>query len=124
MKTDRLMLPWGRPARWVAPSVASSVAKAALAFALAASAAPAWCGTYTVVIDNMQFSPATLRLRPGDQVVWINKDPVPHTVTAAGAFDSGSLAPGKSWQITMSKRGRYAYHCNFHPIMKAVLVVE
>jgi plastocyanin len=91
---------------------------------LAAIALPALCATHTVTIEAMQFSPAVLTVKRGDQVVWANKDLVPHTATAAKAFDSGSLAPGQSWRMTTGKPGRYDYVCTLHPTMKAVLVVE
>ena len=45
--------------------------------------------THEVVIQGLLYVPETLTVRPGDVVVWINKDPFPHTATAAGAFDSG-----------------------------------
>ena len=51
-------------------------------------------------------------------------DPVPHTVTAKGTFDSGSVAAGATWQYTAAKKGRFDYVCAFHPTMKATLVVE
>ena len=36
---------------------------------------------HTVVIENMQFNPATLTVRRGERIVWVNKDLFPHTVT-------------------------------------------
>ena len=80
--------------------------------------------THEVVIEGMKFTPATLEARSGDKVVWRNKDVVPHTATAAGAFDSGSIAPGQSWSHVMGKAGRYDYVCTFHPGMKASIVVK
>ena len=92
----------------------------------AACALPGWCAaaTHTVTIEGMKFSPATVTVKKGDKVVWQNKDMVPHTATAKGRFDSGSIAQGKSWSHAMSKAGRYDYICNFHPGMKATVVVE
>ena len=91
------------------------------AHALRAQAAPA---THTVTIDAFEFKPATLTVKQGDVVVWRNADPVPHTVTAPGAFDSGSLAAGASWRHTAAKKGRFDYVCTLHPTMKGTLVVE
>ena len=65
--------------------------------------------THEVVIQGLLYVPETLTVRPGDVVVWVNKDPFPHTVTAAGAFDSGSIATGKSWRFTAKKAGTYPY---------------
>ena len=80
--------------------------------------------THEVVIRGLLFVPETLTVRPGDVVVWINKDPFPHTATAAGAFDSGSIAEGKSWRFKAGKRGTYPYLCTLHTTMKGTLRVE
>jgi plastocyanin len=80
--------------------------------------------THEVVIEGMQFTPATLETKPGDKVVWRNKDVVPHTATAAGTFDSGNIAAGQAWSHVMAKAGRYDYVCAYHPGMKASVVVK
>jgi len=81
--------------------------------------------THTVVIDSASYAPAALTIKRGDAVVWINKDPFPHTATAMGkAFDSRSIAAGAKWKWTSTKAGRYDYVCTFHPTMKASVTVE
>jgi plastocyanin len=81
--------------------------------------------THTVVIENMQFSPAELRVQRGERIVWVNKDLFPHTVTAVShAFDSGSIAANSSWTYVARKAGEYAYGCTFHPTMKGTLKVQ
>ena len=103
---------------------------ASWALAIALAAAPAGVGaadparTHEVVIQGLLYVPETLTVRPGDAVVWTNKDPFPHTATAAGAFDSGSIAPGKSWRFTAKKAGTYPYLCTLHTTMKGTLRVE
>lgn len=64
----------------------------ALLFACSAKAEPK---TYQVEIRGMQFVPASLTVKVGDTVVWTNHDVLPHTVTAAGAFDSQAIAAGQ-----------------------------
>lgn len=91
----------------------------AAALPLAARAA-----THTITIEGMKFSPETVTVKAGDRLVWNNKDIVPHTATAKGVFDSGSIAPGKSWSHAAPKPGTYDYVCTFHPGMKATLVVK
>jgi len=95
----------------------------------AAAAALLWpvlaaAGEHVVTIDGMAFQPAMVRVKPGDKVVWRNKDVVPHTATAAGSFDSGAIAPGKSWTWTARGKGQKPYVCVYHPGMKATLEVE
>ena len=79
---------------------------------------------HTVVIKATSYAPAAVTVRRGDTVVWINEDPFPHTVTAAGAFDSKSIAAGGSWKYRPARAGEFAYTCTFHPNMKGTLNVQ
>jgi plastocyanin len=86
------------------------------------AAAPA---LHTVQIDNMKFTPDNLNLIRGDSILWINKDIVPHTVTAEdNSFDSKSIAPGESWKMRPRKAGKVFYKCSFHPVMKATFIAR
>jgi plastocyanin len=81
--------------------------------------------THTVVMEGMNFSPATLRIRPGGRVAFKNTDLVPHTATATDAktFDSGEIKPGESWSV-IPPAGRTSYTCKYHPMMRGEIVVE
>ena len=99
-----------------------SVAVFAAGPAGAASAAkPA---THHVVIDGLKNEPETLTVRRGDTIVWTNKDPFPHTVTAPGKFDSHDIPAGGSWKYIARVAGEYPYICTLHSNMKGVLRVE
>ena len=92
-----------------------------------ASGAPAGARvakTHTITMEAKSFKPDRLTVAAGDTVVWVNKDPFPHTATSAGVFDSGSIDPEKSWQFRTTKTGTFDYICTFHPTMKARLTVE
>jgi amicyanin len=81
----------------------------------------------TVHIKNYAFSPASLSIRPGDKVTWINDDSVEHTVTSDSgphSFDSGLLAKGQSFSYTFDMAGTYTYHCSPHPDMKGKVTVS
>jgi plastocyanin len=81
--------------------------------------------TYTVTIEGMRFQPERLTVARGDTIVWVNNDLVPHTATSeAGSFDSQIIQPEKSWRLTATKEGEFAYICTFHPTMKAMLHVQ
>ena len=98
---------------------------AAAALAVAGSAGGAGPATRTVTIDGFEFHPPVVTVRQGETVEWRNADPVPHTVTAKEAgLDSGQIAANGSWRFTAKTRGRFAYICTLHPIMKGELVVE
>jgi plastocyanin len=81
--------------------------------------------THTVTIEGAQFQPGVLAVRAGDSIVWVNKDPFPHTVTSqAGRFDSRQIEPDKSWTYRTAKKGDFAYVCSLHQTMKATLRVR
>ena len=109
-------------------SFASFAAALALVLCSIGSGAPAGAGapaTHTIAIDGTTFKPDTLTVKAGDSIVWINKDPFPHTVTSAsGGFDSKPLQAGKSWKFVAAKKGEFPYVCTLHPTMKATLRVE
>jgi plastocyanin len=94
-----------------------------LAAVLATGAALA-ASTHEVKIEGMQFSPVKLAVQRGDTITWRNDDLVPHTATAAGRFDSGNIAPGKTWSHRMDKAGAYDYICSYHPGMKGRIEVK
>jgi plastocyanin len=98
---------------------------------LSASAGPAPAAegrkpvTHTVTIDALAFLPAVVTVTAGDTIVWVNKDPFPHTVTSkAGGFDSRTIDPGESWRYKTAKKGQFEYLCTFHPTMVATLRVK
>lgn len=80
--------------------------------------------THVVIIEGMQFHPASLTVRHGDRIVWRNQDLVPHTATAADVFDSKAIAAQASWTYVARKPGTFPYVCSFHPTMKGTLVVQ
>ena len=99
------------------------IAVAALAVMLT-GAAPAK-RTTTVAIDGVRFQPGDVTVTVGDTVVWTNKDPFPHNVSAAGgAFQSASLAPGRSFRFHAAKAGTFPYTCTLHPTMKGEIHVK
>jgi len=98
----------------------SSIAAVAAIVAMNVAAA----ATHVVVMDGVGYAPATLTVKRGDTVVWRNKDPFPHTVTAKGAFDSGSINAGKEWKFVAQKPGVYPYLCTLHPNMMGSLTVQ
>jgi plastocyanin len=97
-----------------------------IALVLTAPAGAAEQGTrHTVTIEGVQFSPSKLLVHPGDRIVWVNKDPFPHTATATNKmFDSGSIAANAAWSYTVTKTGEIEYGCTFHPTMKGKITVQ
>jgi plastocyanin len=77
-------------------------------------------------MEAVAFRPPTLTLVVGDSLVWVNKDPFPHNVTAAtpkGLFDSKEIGVDGSWRYTATSPGEFSYVCAYHPTMKGTLRV-
>ena len=98
--------------------------RALTATCMTALAASGQAASHAVRIEGMRFEPQELTVRRGDRIVWVNKDLFPHTVTADGIFDSGSIAPNASWSYIAATSGEYAYSCTFHPTMKGKFTVQ
>jgi plastocyanin len=82
-------------------------------------------GSASVSIQNMAFTPDTVRIKVGGSVTWTNMDGITHTVTALNSlFDSGNLAAGKTFKFTFVTASTFNYQCTIHPTMKGVVVVS
>lgn len=80
---------------------------------------------HVLIIKQMHFDPPQMTIQAGETVEWKNEDIFSHTVTADdGSFDSGLIAPGGSWQMTVKRAGKFGYHCRPHPNMTAALTVK
>ena len=78
---------------------------------------------HTIEIRGMAFHPAALQVAPGDTVIWINRDIVPHTATA-WAWDTGTLTQEQSGRYVPRRAGTVPYVCTLHPTMKGTLVIR
>jgi plastocyanin len=100
-------------------SIASVMTVGALPGASAAAA------THTIAMEGVAFVPASLTVKRGDTVVWVNKDMFAHTATADDrSFDSKDIAARKTWKHVAGKSGTFAYVCTLHPTMKGTLIVK
>jgi plastocyanin len=83
-----------------------------------------------VNIVDSRFRPREITISTGTTVEWTQNGSLPHTVTADdGAFDSGTLQRGDTFQHTFDEPGRYPYHCELHGSaggigMAGVVIVE
>lgn len=81
--------------------------------------------TVYAAIDGLEYSPARIEIAPGTTVVWTNRAPLAHTVTADdGRWESPLLDPDQTWAYTFTEPGTYPFHCAPHPFMKGVVVVR
>jgi plastocyanin len=82
--------------------------------------------TVEVQIRDYRFEPATVTIRAGDTVRWINAEKrVSHSVYfTSPALESERLFPGEAWSRTFPEAGRQPYRCGPHPEMEGMVVVE
>ena len=104
----------------------AALAPLLFAFALACAAGDvAWAKEHTVSISDIKYDPKEIKIKKGDTVVWTNNDDRDHTVTADDrSFASKRIAGRATYQRKFSKAGKFKYHCDYHPRMKATVVVE
>lgn len=100
---------------------------ALVAFILLASVRSASASRDLSVLDN-SFSPAGIKIKAGETVVWRNNGSNLHTVTADdSSFDSspsgGGMTSGSSFSHTFYKEGSFGYHCKIHAEMNGVVEV-
>lgn len=91
---------------------------------LASPAAAAAPHTYTVVIDHMKFGAVPPVLHKGDIILWVNKDMLRHTATAADHSFDVDLPAGAKGKTVIKESGTIPFVCRYHPGMRGVLHVR
>lgn len=80
-------------------------------------------GDSQIVISGFAFSGVS-EVAVGTTVTVTNEDTASHTWTSTdGAFNSGGLGPGDSFEFTFDEPGTFEYRCNFHTEMTGTIVV-
>jgi len=104
------------------PSSASATTSAT---ASAPADPPAHAKTIAVTIQQYAYQPATLIVAAGSRLTFTNRDATAHTATSTSPpFDTGTINPGHSASVTLTKPGTYSYICSFHPFMHAIVQVK
>jgi plastocyanin len=101
---------------------ASIVAIAASGVVLPLGAA-AEARDYQVTMANMAYGPIPSGLKVGDSIVWVNKDSVPHTVTARDHSFDLRIGPHQQGRVTLAKAGTYQIYCILHSPMRGTFTV-
>ena len=77
-----------------------------------------------VTIDNFAFTPATLTVKLGTKVTFVNHDDIPHSIVSVpGKFRSHALDTDQSFEYTFATAGDFDYFCGLHPHMKGKIIV-
>jgi plastocyanin len=77
----------------------------------------------TVEMIDACFTPTTLRVDPGTEIGFVNRDPMTHNVVANGWGYFDELNEGDGFTVMFDEAGVYAYACNIHPGMTGSIVV-
>lgn len=87
-------------------------------------------GMMVVTVKDFKYSPASITVKAGTTVRFVNEDPVRHTVTAGtpdspkeSTFDK-DLPDGETVEITFDEPGEFAYFCEPHEFMTGTVTVE
>ena len=77
------------------------------------------------------FTPNTITISTGGEIVWRNADNALHTAVSGtpsdgpdGVFDSSIINSGQSYSTILHDAGTYNYFCMIHPWMEGKIVVE
>jgi plastocyanin len=78
------------------------------------------------VMSHYLFFPATIRVRAGSFVTWLNDDEVDHqiVVTAPDRVTGPVISNGGHFRARFNSTGEYDVVCNIHPAMRAKVIVE
>jgi hypothetical protein len=75
-----------------------------------------------VAIVDFAFQPSSAAEEINSPITWVNQGTVAHTVTFDTAgVDSGSIAPGQTFSVSLPTVGHYTYHCSIHPSMTGAI---
>ncbi|HRP88605.1 MAG TPA: cupredoxin domain-containing protein [Edaphocola sp.] len=79
--------------------------------------------TIHVTIEEMKFNPETVEAHKGDEIVFTNKDIVPHDITdEKKSYKSPTLNPDDTWKLKVEKSSNY--YCSIHLVMKGKIIVK
>lgn len=86
---------------------------------------PKTAGGVSVSVQDNLFKPGNVKVKAGQTVTFTNDGAVAHTVTGIGGatFDSGTLAPGKTFSFIAEGKGRISYVCTIHAGMRGTIEV-
>jgi plastocyanin len=86
------------------------------------------CPSGSVEIDmvDIKFDPEQATAGVGQEICWVNQDPIDHNAVAeSGAdFESELFGKGETFTATVDSPGTVEYVCTIHPGMDGTITVE
>ena len=77
----------------------------------------------TVALSDLCFSPTVLRVAPGSEVTFVNRDTITHPLSRPGGDWYWDGAGGARTTVRLDEAGTYPFFCYAHPGMVGVVVV-
>lgn len=73
-----------------------------------------------ITVGDNFFETTVLEVSAGTTLTWHNQGSAAHTITSdpdspVGGLDSGRLAAGETYAVTLDEPGQYNYFCELHP---------
>jgi plastocyanin len=81
-------------------------------------------GVPTIDQDDLRFKPDELTVSVGQTIRFMNSETALHTVTIDGDNVSGNMREDDVFEWTPEQAGEYEVTCDYHPQMKAKIIVE
>jgi plastocyanin len=81
--------------------------------------------TSNVVIERLEFFPATLTINVGDTVTWTNMETLAHDIVSdtGNEISSPTLGQGQIYSHTFTTQGTYTYHGSMANMKGTIIVV-
>jgi plastocyanin len=77
----------------------------------------------TVALTDLCFTPTVLRVAPGTEVTFVNRDSIVHPLGRPGGEWSWDGTAGGRTTVRLDQAGTYPFFCYVHPGMVGVVVV-
>ena len=94
---------------------------------LCLAALPVRAGETVISLKNIAFQPLAVTVEPGEQVTFVNNDPIPHNVystTSPATFDLGLMRTGQRKSVQYQSEGVYEILCSVHSNMTLRVTVK
>jgi plastocyanin len=79
--------------------------------------------SHTIYVTANGFQPSILRVSRGSLIEWVNVDLDEHNMSSSG-WDSGALAAGQIYRLTMNNIGSISYQDAANPLNTATIIVD
>ena len=93
---------------------------------------PSGGGGAKVGMQNVQFAPKDITVKPGETITFTNDESIPHDVHKTSgpgkdfsSGDTGGMQQGDTFELKLDEPGKYGYVCNVHaPGMAGTITVK